>query len=93
MRRKEREVKTRAGGEEVEKHTPVGWWEQKLGQPLWQLSGECKRSDPRWAALSRSAVSDSLRPVNCSPPGSSVCGDSQARILERVAMPSSREAS
>ena len=29
-------------------------------------------------------------PVDCSPPGSSVCGSLQARILEWVAMPSSR---
>ena len=29
-------------------------------------------------------------PVNCSPPGSSAHGILQARILERVAMPSSR---
>ena len=45
------------------------------------------------AALSRSVVSDSLRPIGCSPPGSSVHGILQARILERVAMPSSRGSS
>ena len=32
-------------------------------------------------------------PMDCSPPGSSVHGTSQARILEWVAMPSSRESS
>ena len=32
-------------------------------------------------------------PVGCSPPGSSVCGTSQARILEWVAISSSRESS
>ena len=32
-------------------------------------------------------------PMGCSPPGSSVHGISQARILERVAMPSSRASS
>ena len=32
-------------------------------------------------------------PVDCSPPGSSVRGILQARILERVAMPSSRGSS
>ena len=32
-------------------------------------------------------------PMNCSPPGSSVCRILQARILERVAMPSSRGSS
>ena len=32
-------------------------------------------------------------PMGCSPPGSSVCGGLQARILEWVAMPFSRESS
>ena len=32
-------------------------------------------------------------PVDCSPPGSSVHGDSPGKILERVAMPSSRGSS
>ena len=32
-------------------------------------------------------------PMDCSPPGSSVRGTLQARILERVAMPSSRGSS
>ena len=32
-------------------------------------------------------------PMNCSPPGSSVCGISQARILEWVAIPFSRGSS
>ena len=32
-------------------------------------------------------------PMDCSPPGSSVCGILQARILEWVAMPSSKESS
>ena len=54
--------------------------------------------------FSRSVVSDSLRllgslyptlcnPMDCSPPGSSVCGILQARILECVAMPFSRGSS
>ena len=42
------------------------------------------------AVFSRSGVSDSLWPVDCSPPGSSVHGILQARTLEWVAMPSSR---
>ena len=41
----------------------------------------------------RSAVSDSCDPMDCSPPGSSVHGILQARILERVATPSSRGSS
>ena len=36
--------------------------------------------------LSRSATSDSLRPLDCSPPGSPGHGISQARILEWVAI-------
>ena len=38
--------------------------------------------------LSRSVVSDSCDPIDCSLPGSSVHGISQARILEWVAVPS-----
>ena len=38
-------------------------------------------------------MSDSLRPVDCSPPGCSVHGILQARILEWMAMPSSRKIS
>ena len=40
--------------------------------------------------LSRLVVSDSLQPLDCSPPGSSVHGISQARILEWVAISFSR---
>ena len=43
--------------------------------------------------LSRSAVSDSCDPVDCSPAGSSVHWILQARILEWVAISLSREAS
>ena len=43
--------------------------------------------------VSRSVVSDSLRPHECSTPGSSVHGSLQARILEGVAMPSSNGSS
>ena len=50
-------------------------------------------SIPGWGAMvpvggvSPSVVSDSLRPMNCSLPGSSVHGILQARILEWVAIP------
>ena len=40
-----------------------------------------------------SGVSDSCDPVDCSPPGSSVHGILQARILEWAAMSSSRDLS
>ena len=39
----------------------------------------------------KSLLSDSLRPYGLGPPGSSVPGILQERILEWVAMPSSRE--
>ena len=42
---------------------------------------------------SRSVVSDSLRPVDCSPPSSSIHGILQARILEWVAISFSRGSS
>ena len=40
-----------------------------------------------------SAMSDSLRPMDCSPLGSSVHAILQGRILEWVALPSSRGSS
>ena len=44
-------------------------------------------------SVSRSDVSEPLWPVDCSPPGSSVRGTLQARILEWVAISSSRGSS
>ena len=43
--------------------------------------------------LVTSVMSDSYNPMDCSPPGSSAHGILQARILEWVAMPSSRGSS
>ena len=43
-----------------------------------------------YAVLSHLVISSSLRPMDCSPPGSSVHGIVQARILEWVAVPFSR---
>ena len=43
--------------------------------------------------VSCSVVSNSLRPKDCSPPGSSVNGILQARILEWVAVPFCRGSS
>ena len=43
--------------------------------------------------LNHSVVSDSLWPHGCSPPGSSVHGVLQAKVLEWAAMPSSRGSS
>ena len=45
------------------------------------------------AVLSLSVVSDSCNPMDCSPPGSSVHGILQARILEWVAISFSRRSS
>ena len=42
------------------------------------------------SGVSPSAVSDSLRPMACGPPGSSVRETLQARVLEWVAVPFSR---
>ena len=47
----------------------------------------------RLNVLCHSVMSDPLWPMSCSPPGSSVHEILQARILEWVAMPSSRESS
>ena len=49
----------------------------------------------KWGSWSwsRSVVSNSLRPVDCSPPSSSIHGILQARILEWVAMSFSRGSS
>ena len=41
-------------------------------------------------SVSHTIVSDSLQPMDCSPAGSSVCGILQARILECIATPFSR---
>ena len=43
--------------------------------------------------LSRSVVSDSCNPIDCSLPGSSVRGILQARMLECIAIPFSRGSS
>ena len=45
-----------------------------------------------WAQLLQ-LCSTLLRPLDCSPPGSSIQGALQARILEWVAVPSSRGSS
>ena len=44
-------------------------------------------------SVSRSVVFDSLDPMDCCPPGSSVQGILQVRILEWVSMPSSKVSS
>ena len=63
----------------VEKGITQGWW------LVTTLGG--------WACLVVSVLSDSWCPMDCSPPGSSVHGILQARVLEWVAVPSSRGSS
>ena len=46
-----------------------------------------------WGSVSHSDVSDSLQPRDCSPPGCSVRGILQARMLEWIAISSSRGSS
>ena len=58
-----------------------------VGCSLWALDSLC------CAVLGRSVVSDSFDPMNWSPPGSSVQGILQARILEWVAILFSRTSS
>ena len=58
--------------------------------------GECNMLDLHSVCvcmLSRSVVSDSCDPKDCSPPGSSVHGILQARLLQWVAISSSRASS
>ena len=61
------------------------WASQFSGFPWWMCKLCC--------IVLCSVVSDFYDPVDCSPPGFSVHGISQARILEQVAMPSSRGSS
>ena len=58
-------------------------------------SAALRCTSQRHAALSLDAQScwSLFNPMDCSPPGSSVHGILQARILEQVAMPSSRGSS
>ena len=59
--------------------------------PASRLINQTPTGDRHCAVLSRSVMSDSLRPQDSSPPGSSVHGIFQARILEWVTTPFSRQ--
>ena len=72
------------------------YWRPKVqnqGAGRASMGGSFLDSSSFWWWFSCSAVPNSCYPMNCSPPGSSVCGISQARILEWVAIPSSRGSS
>ena len=89
--------------------TPASLPEESHGQRIladyssWGLqeSDAAQRLALRWnchgasggVSCTCSVASDSLQPMDCSPPGSSVHGILQARILEWVAIPSSRGSS
>ena len=69
---------------------------QGTGKPWAALRGEESAAGLRFCeseSVSRSVVSDSLQPTDCSLPVSSVRGILQARILEWVAIPFSRGSS
>ena len=61
-----------------------------LGQ---DTSSLCASHSPSVRAKSLQSRPTLCDPMDCSPPGSSVRGTLQARILERVVMPSSRGSS
>ena len=77
------------------------WWNCSISQ-WWlphgwmHLSKLIELNSKEWIVqhnVSRSVMLDSLRLMGCSPPGSSVHGILQARILEWVAIPFSRGSS
>ena len=75
---------------EMQNHnTPVAV--QSLN-PVW-LCNPMNCSMPDFPVLSHSVMSSSLQSMDCSPPGSSVHGDSPGKITERVAIPFSRGSS
>ena len=73
---------------EVASDSPRGGSETVKSRGLSQLKHLVERE--KWKSLSRVQLCD---PMDCSPPGSSVHGILQARILEWVVMPSSRGSS
>ena len=74
-----------------------GMWDivLQLGAPGWAPALGTQSLSPWTTSVSLVAQScpTLCDPMDCSPPGSSVCGILQARILEWVAMPSSRGSS
>ena len=89
-------------GEGVEKREPsytvgrnVNWYSlwYILCRTVWRLLKKLKIELPWVHAKSFQSCSMLCNPVDCSPSGSSIYGILQTRILEWVAMPSSRETS
>ena len=67
-------------------------WDLPIFEALFSLQHSACIQRGKSESISHSVISDSTlcNPMNCSPPGSSVHGIHQARILEWVAMPFSR---
>ena len=73
--------------------TAISWaFYSRVGETQWNWPFQYRGSSPCLRAIA-SVVSDCLRPMDCSPPGSSVRGILQARTLQWVAVPSSRGSS
>ena len=70
---------------------PSGIRSRRLGTPAPEGCNEVQKTT--CLCVSHSVISNSLRPMDSSPPGSSVHGIFQARILEWVAIPFSRGSS
>ena len=73
------------------------WWECKFVQPLWKTAWsffkKIKIEIPCMCTKSLQLFQTLCDPMNCNLPGCSVHGILQTRILESVAMPSSRGSS
>ena len=71
----------------------MGEW-SKLGRPKsFPRTSPGSGKKQKQKSVSHSVTSGSLQPMDCSPPGSSVHGIIQARILEQVAIPFSKGSS
>ena len=69
------------------------WWAAVYGVAQSQTQLKSLSSSSRVLSVSRAVVFNSLPPMDCSSPGSSVHGILQARILEWVVIPFSRGSS
>ena len=64
---------------------------QAIVKPVLRQIGLPCEGDTACSVCACSVASDSLRPLDCKPSGSSVHGISQARMLERIAISSSKD--
>ena len=83
-----------SGGQGGDRTNPDRAHDCHLGLLMSEVVVPSTQPPERWRWwFSLQVVSDSCDPMDCSPPGSSVHGVSQARILEWVAIPLSRGSS